>query len=100
VQIDHIHLVISIPLRYAISEAIGFLKVRNAIKIFDIHHEPKKRVIKRPFRPKSYYISTIGLDAGQIRKYVKWQLHESKNLIKQNYGKNLTLSASPLSHRF
>jgi len=34
IQIDHIHLVLSIPLKYSISEAIGFLKVKKRYKHF------------------------------------------------------------------
>ena len=43
IQIDHIHLVLSIPPRYSVSEAVGFLKGKSAIKIFDFNHELKKR---------------------------------------------------------
>jgi putative transposase len=39
IQVDHIHLVLSIPPKYSISKAIGFLKGKSAIKIFDMHHE-------------------------------------------------------------
>jgi putative transposase len=49
VQIDHIHLILSIPPKYSVSEAVGFLKGKSAIKIFDIHHELKKRYWGRHF---------------------------------------------------
>ncbi len=42
VQSDHIHLVLSVPPKYSISEFIGFLKGKSAIKIFDIHVDLKK----------------------------------------------------------
>ena len=43
IQIDHIHLVLEIPHKYSVSEAVGFLKGKSAIKIFDFHLELKRR---------------------------------------------------------
>ena len=43
IQADHIHLVLEIPPKYSVSETVGFLKGKSAIKIFDHHHELKKR---------------------------------------------------------
>jgi putative transposase len=43
IQFDHIHLVLSIPPKYSVSEAIGFLKGKSAIKVFDINQELKRR---------------------------------------------------------
>ena len=80
IQIDHIHLVLSVPPKYSISEAIGFIKGKSAIKIFDLHHELKKRYWGRHFWAKGYCVSTIGLDEEQIRQYVRWQLHKDHKL--------------------
>ena len=78
IQIDHIHLVLSIPPKYSVSEAVGFLKGKSAIKVFDFNHELKKRYWGRHFWAKGYCVSTIGLDEEQIRKYVRYQLHKDK----------------------
>ena len=78
VQVDHIHLVVSIPPKYSVSEAVGFLKGKSAIKLFDLHHELKRRYWGRHFWAKGYCVSTIGLDEEQIRKYVRWQTHKDK----------------------
>ena len=78
IQIDHIHLVLSIPPKYSVSEAVGFLKGKSAIKIFDFNHELKRRYWGRHFWAKGYCVSTIGLDEEQIRKYVRYQLHKDK----------------------
>jgi putative transposase len=71
VQINHIHLILSILPKYSVSEAVEFLKGKSAIKIFDIHHELKKRYWGRQFWAKGYCVSTIGLYEGQIRRYVR-----------------------------
>ena len=78
VQADHIHLVLSFPPKYSISEVVGFLKGKSAIKMFDMHSELKKRYWGRHFWAKGYCVSTIGLDEEQIRKYVRWQLKKDK----------------------
>ena len=78
IQIDHIHLVLEIPPKYSISEAIGFLKGKSAIKLFDFHLELKRRYWGRHFWAKGYCVSTVGLDEAQIRNYVRYQLHKDK----------------------
>ena len=80
VQVDHIHLVLSIPPKYSIAEAIGFLKGKSAIKIFDMHTELKKRYWGRHFWAKGYCVSTIGLNEAQIREYVRQQMHDDQKL--------------------
>ena len=80
VQIDHIHLVLSIPPKYSVSETVGFLKGKSAIKMFDIHTELKRRYWGRHFWAKGYCVSTIGLDEEQIRKYVREQMHDDQKI--------------------
>ena len=78
VQPDHIHLVLSIAPKYSISEVIGFLKGKSAIKIFDMHLELKKRYWGRHFWAMGYCVSTVGLNEDEIRKYVRWQLEKDR----------------------
>jgi putative transposase len=78
VQEDHVHLLISIPSKYAVSNVVGFLKGKCAIKVFDRHLELKKRYWGRHFWAKGYCVSTIGLDEEKIRKYLKWQREKDK----------------------
>jgi REP-associated tyrosine transposase len=78
IQIDHIHLVLEIPPKYSISEAVGFIKGKSAIKLFDFHLELKRRYWGRHFWAKGYCVSTVGLDEAQIRNYVRYQLHKDK----------------------
>ena len=78
VQVDHIHLVLSFPSKYSISEMVGFLKGKSAIKIFDTHLDLKKRYWGRHFWAKGYCVSTVGLDEKRIREYVRWQLKQDK----------------------
>jgi putative transposase len=80
VQEDHVHLVLSIPPKYSVSEVIGFIKGKCAIKMFDRHLDLKKRYWGRHFWAKGYCVSTVGLDEEKIRKYVKWQREKDKRI--------------------
>jgi putative transposase len=88
IQIDHIHLVLEIPPKYSISEAVGFLKGKSAIKLFDFHLELKRRYWGRHFWAKGYCVSTVGLDEAQIRNYVRYQLHKDKQAEQIKLWKN------------
>jgi hypothetical protein len=77
---QQINLVLSFPPKYSISEVVGFLKGKSAIKIFDTYLELKKRYWGRHFWAKGYCVSTIGLEEERIRKYVRWQLKQDKAL--------------------
>ena len=80
VQEDHVHLIVSIPPKFSVSEVVGFLKGKCAIKIFDKHLELKKRYWGRHFWAKGYCVSTVGLDEERVRQYVKWQQKKDERL--------------------
>ena len=80
VMSDHIHLVLSIPPKYAVSDAVGFIKGKSAIKMFDKHRDLKKRYWGRHFWAKGYCVSTIGLNEKQIKEYVEKQLEHDRKL--------------------
>jgi len=87
---DHVHLVVSIPPKFAVSEAVGFLKGKCAIKIFEQAPGAEEEVLGqallgqgvlcRHFWAKGYCVSTIGLDEEKIRKYVRWQLEKDRRM--------------------
>ncbi len=83
IQVDHVHIILSIPPKYSVAEVLGFIKGKSAIKIFDRHLELKKRYWGRHFWAKGYCVSTVGLDEEKIRKYVKWQLEKDKRMEHQ-----------------
>jgi putative transposase len=83
---DHVHLVISIPPKFAVADIIGFIKGKCAIKIFYKHLGLKKRYWNRHFWAKGYCVSTVGLDEEKICKYVKWQLAKINAWNNSRYG--------------
>ena len=73
IQVDHVHLVVSVPPKYAVSEFMGFLKGKLALRTFDRFPRLRRRYWGQHLWSRGYCASTIGLDEERIRKYVKWQ---------------------------
>jgi len=73
VRPDHIHLVVSIAPKYAISSVMGYLKGKLAIRLFERYERLGRKYWGRLLWSRGYCVSTVGLDEERIRKYVKWQ---------------------------
>ena len=73
VQPDHVHLIMWIPPKYAVSQVMGYLKGKAAIRIMQKYEQLRKRYWGRHLWSRGYCVSTIGIDEEQIRQYVKWQ---------------------------
>jgi len=74
VQVDHVHMLMLIPPKYAVSEVIGRIKqftakqIREKFAWLDKVYW-KERIVWSP----GYFVATVGLDEKQITEYVKWQ---------------------------
>ena len=73
---DHIHLYVSIPLKYAVSDFMGYLKGKSSLMIFDRHANLKYQYGNRHFWCRGYYVDTVGRNEKAIREYVRNQLQE------------------------
>ncbi len=81
VQEDHVHLLVMVPPKISLSNYIGTLKGRAAIRIFNkFSHLRQKPYWGNHFWARGYCIDTIGLDLEKIRKYVKYQESQEKKL--------------------
>jgi putative transposase len=80
VQKDHVHIILEIPPKYSVSETIGYLKGKSAIKVFNCHAKLKRRYWGRHFWAQGYCVSTVGLEEEKIRQYVKWQLEQDRRM--------------------
>lgn len=79
VQIDHIHLVVVIPPKVSVSEFMGTIKGKLAIKLFKSYPSLKKKpYCGNHFWARGYFVSTVGIDEEIIRRYVKYQEEEEK----------------------
>ena len=79
IQPDHIHLVISIPPKFAVSQFMGFLKGKLALRMFDQFPQLRKRYWGQHVWSRGYCVSSVGLDEERIKKYVKWQNRKAKD---------------------
>jgi putative transposase len=70
VQPDHVHLVVSIPPEYSVSEILGYLKGKMALRLFQQNESLGRRYWGRHQWARGYCVSTIGLDEEKIRKYI------------------------------
>ena len=74
VQIDHVHLLVKVPPKVSISELVGTLKGKTAIRAFQKFPSLRtKRYWGNHFWAAGYCVDTVGMDAEMIKKYVKFQ---------------------------
>ena len=74
VQVDHVHLLVRIPPKVSVSQLMGVLKGRTAIRVFKQFPDLKQRPYwGNHFWSKGYCVDTVGLNAEMIQKYVKYQ---------------------------
>ena len=85
---DHIHMLLSIPPKFAVSSFMGYLKGKSSLMIFERHANLKYKYGNRNFWTKGYFVSTVGLKDEVVREYIRNQeLEDMKedNLTKQEY---------------
>ena len=75
---DHVHLCVSIPPKYSVSQFVGYLKGKSALMIYDKHPE-KLNKWNKAFWARGYYVSTVGnITEEAIKKYIQEQQEEAK----------------------
>jgi putative transposase len=83
VQIDYIHLLVSVPSKVSISNMVGILKGKLAIRIFKSYPKLKNKPYwGNHFWARGYFVSTVGIDKA-IKRYVKYQKEEGKKINAQ-----------------
>ena len=81
VQVDHVHMVVSIPPRLSVSDFMGVLKGKTAIRIFKSHPNLKKKPYwGNHFWARGYFVNTVGINEEMIRRYVKYQEEEERKM--------------------
>ena len=93
VQEDHVHLMVSIAPKVSVSELMGTIKGKLAIKIFKSYPVLKKKPYwGNHFWARGYFVSTVGLNEDVIRRYVKYQEDEERK--EENQGRDFGLFES------
>jgi len=70
---DHVHMCLAIPPKYAVSEVIGKLKGKTAIRMFNKYPELRNRYWGSHFWSRGYYANTVGKNEDMIREYIRNQ---------------------------
>jgi len=84
VQIDHVHLIAMVPPKISISDYLGIIKGRTAIRILNKYRELRQKPYwGNQFWSRGYCVDTVGLDSEKIRKYVKYQEAKERRAEKQ-----------------
>ena len=76
---DHVHMVISIPPKYSVSQVVGYVKGKSAIWVARTTGR-KRNFVGQNFWARGYCVSTVGLDEETIREYVRSQEEADKKL--------------------
>jgi putative transposase len=76
----HMHMLLSIPPKYAVSEVVGYIKDKSAIHMARTYGEHKQNFAGQPFWARGYFESTVGRDETAIRECIRNQVVEDKRL--------------------
>jgi len=79
-QLDHVHMLLSVPPKYSIAMTVGYLKGKSAIRIHRELLRTRGTLFGRSFWARGYCVSTVGLDESAIRRYVREQERIHKGL--------------------
>ena len=77
---DHVHMMISIPPKYAVSQVVGYIKGKSAIHLARVYGERKRNFVGQHFWARGYFVSTVGRDEEGIRAYIRNQEKEDERL--------------------
>ena len=70
---DHVHMLLSIPPKYAVSQVVGFIKGKSAIHMARVYGERKRNFVGQHFWARGFFVNTIGRDEEAIRAYIRNQ---------------------------
>src|SRR5215475_11928810 len=77
---DHVHMLLRIPPKYAVSQVVGYIKGKSAIQLARVYGEHKRNFVGQSFWARGYFVSTVGRDEAVIREYIKNQEAEDHRL--------------------
>ena len=81
-MLDHIHMLVRIPPKIAVSNFMGYLKGKSSLMIFERHANLKYKYGNRNFWAKGFFVSTVGLDTKKVQEYIRDQ--EKEDMMHDN----------------
>ena len=77
---DHVHMMLSIPPKYAVAQVVGYIKGKSAMHIARTFMERKRNFVGQHFWARGYFVSTVGRDETVIREYIRHQEAEDRRM--------------------
>ena len=77
---DHVHMLLSVPPKYSVSNVMGFIKGKSAIHIARVYAGRRRNFVGQHFGARGYWVSTIGKNEAAVRQYIQNQEKEDKRL--------------------
>ena len=81
---DHVHMLISIPPKYAVSQVVGYIKRKSAIHLARVYGERKRSFVGQHFWARGFFVSSVGRDETLVREYIRNQEQEDMRLDQMN----------------
>jgi putative transposase len=75
---DHVHMLLSIPPKYAVLQVVGYMKGKSAIHVAREFGERKRNFVGQHFWARGFFVSTVGRDEAVIRRYIRDQEREDE----------------------
>ena len=83
---DHVHMCLSIPPKYAVSNVVGYIKGKSAISIARHFGGRERNFTGEVFWARGYFVSTVGLDEAMVRAYIRNQESEDERYDQMKLG--------------
>ncbi len=81
---DHVHMLLSIPPKHAVSQVVGYIKGKSAIHMARVYGERKRNFVGQHFWARGFFVNTDGRDEEAIRAYIRNQEKEDQRLEQMN----------------
>ena len=79
-MVDHIHMLVSVPPKYSVSQVLGYIKGKSAIHIARTYEGRKRNYVGMHFWARGYWVSRVGRDEQAVRKYIQEQEKQDQRL--------------------
>ena len=77
---DHVHMLMSVPPKYSVSNVMGFIKGKSAIHIARVYAGRRRNFVGQHFWARGYWVSTVGKNEAAVRQYIQNQEKEDQRL--------------------
>lgn len=85
-MVDHVHMCLSVPPKYAVSNVVGYIKGKSAISIARHFGGRQRNFTGEVFWARGYFVSTVGLDEEMVRAYIRNQEQEDERYDQMKLG--------------